>query len=95
MTDLEKMSTDELKELYVRIESELKKRAAKEKAEARRKILEIANTHQINLADLASKERQYRNPDNQWETWNGRGRKPKWVKKWLDAGGKMEDLEVK
>lgn len=94
MNDLKSMSPDELRELRSQIEAELKKREAKEKQEARKKILEIANTHGINIADLASKERQYRNPDNQWESWNGRGRKPKWVKDWLAKGRSLEELEV-
>lgn len=94
MNDLKNMSPDELRELRAQVDAELKKREAKEKQEARRKILEIANTHGINIADLASKERQYRNPDNQWESWNGRGRKPKWVKEWLESGRSLEELEV-
>ncbi|EIJ6113756.1 H-NS histone family protein [Salmonella enterica] len=94
MNDLKNMSPDELRELRAQVDAELKKREAKEKQEARRKILEIANTHGINIADLASKERQYRNPDNQWESWNGRGRKPKWVKEWLESGKSLEELEV-
>lgn len=91
---LKAMSPDELRELKSLIDAELKKREAKEKQEARRRILEIANTHGINIADLASKEHQYRNPDNQWEVWNGRGRKPRWVKEWLAKGKKLEELEV-
>ncbi|HAZ7924890.1 TPA: H-NS histone family protein [Escherichia coli] len=41
-----------------------------------------------------STERQTPNPDDQWETWNGRGRKPKWVKEWLAKGHSLEELEV-
>ena len=94
MSDLKNMSFDELRAQRAQIDAELKKREAKEKREARKKILEIANTHGINIAELASKERQYRNPDNQWETWSGRGRKPKWVKEWLAKGNSLEELEV-
>ena len=35
----------------------------------------------------------YRNPANAAETWTGRGRKPRWVIEWLDAGKSLEDLQ--
>ncbi len=38
---------------------------------------------------------KYRNPDNTEETWSGRGRKPDWVKAWLDAGKQLAALEIK
>ena len=34
----------------------------------------------------------YRNPANAAETWSGRGRKPKWVIEWLEAGNSLEKL---
>ncbi len=34
----------------------------------------------------------YRNPSNSAETWSGRGRMPKWLKRELDAGKKLEDF---
>lgn len=88
------MNPDKLREIRAQIDAELKKRQVKDKQNARRKILEIANIHGINIADLVKKERHYRNPDNQWELWNGRGRKPKWIKEWLKRGYKLEELEV-
>ncbi|EJF80502.1 H-NS family nucleoid-associated regulatory protein [Bartonella doshiae] len=94
MNDLKNMNLDELQEMRLQIDVELKKRQAKEKLNARRKILEIASAHGINIADLVNKERYYRNPNNQWELWNGRGRKPKWVKAWLESGYSLEELEV-
>lgn len=36
----------------------------------------------------------YRNPDNEEETWGGRGRKPAWVKAWLEGGKSLDDLKV-
>ncbi|WP_273720601.1 MULTISPECIES: H-NS histone family protein [unclassified Bartonella] len=94
MDDLKKMNFDELQEMRAQIDVELKRRQAKEKQNARRKILEIASAHGIDIADLVSKERHYRNPNNQWELWNGRGRRPKWIKEWLESGCTLEELEV-
>lgn len=95
MKEIKDMSDDDLKELCAKINSELKKREAKQKTAARRRIVEIAKSHDIDLSELASQERQYRNPDDQWQTWNGKGRKPKWVKDWLDKGGSLDELEIK
>lgn len=94
MDDLKRLSLDQLRSLQLRIETEIRKREAKERHAAQRQILEIASRHEINLADLADKERHYRNPDNPWQFWNGRGRKPKWVNTWLASGKRLEDLET-
>ncbi|MBF0183923.1 MAG: H-NS histone family protein [Magnetococcales bacterium] len=36
---------------------------------------------------------KYRNPHNAQQSWSGKGRKPNWVVAYLDAGGRMEELE--
>lgn len=37
---------------------------------------------------------KYRHPEQANLTWTGRGRKPRWVTKWLDEGKTMETLAV-
>ncbi len=37
---------------------------------------------------------KYRNPDEETETWSGRGRKPKWLEKSLKEGKKLEDFLI-
>ena len=37
---------------------------------------------------------QFRNPANAERQWTGRGRQPKWVKEWLDAGKVLDELRV-
>jgi len=37
---------------------------------------------------------KYRHPEQTDLTWTGRGRKPRWVTKWLEDGNKMEALAV-
>ena len=91
------MSTEELQEARAVIDAELKKREAKTRAEAKRKILELAETNGIDLDVLAATAKgtkRYRNPDNQFETWSGKGRQPKWVKAHLAAGRALSDLEI-
>jgi DNA-binding protein H-NS len=38
---------------------------------------------------------KYRAPDNAKLVWTGRGRPPAWVKSWVDAGKKIDDLLIK
>lgn len=37
---------------------------------------------------------KYRNPENQAETWTGRGRQPKWVAAKIAAGGTLDSLKI-
>lgn len=37
---------------------------------------------------------KYRNPDDESQTWTGRGRKPLWVVAQLDSGANIEDLAI-
>jgi DNA-binding protein H-NS len=39
-------------------------------------------------------EPKYRNPDNQAETWAGRGATPRWLKALLGAGRKIEEFTI-
>ncbi|WP_312487812.1 ParB/RepB/Spo0J family partition protein [Massilia timonae] len=44
-------------------------------------------------ARAASTEVRYRHPDLT-QTWTGRGRAPKWVRDWIDAGKTLDSLQV-
>ena len=37
---------------------------------------------------------KYRNPDDESQTWTGRGRKPLWVVAQLDSGANIEDFAI-
>lgn len=39
-------------------------------------------------------EPKYRSPADASLTWTGRGKKPKWVQEWLDAGNALEALLI-
>lgn len=98
VTRLQNATTTELEKWRGDIDSELQKREAKERADAKRKILELAGTHGIDLSELSNKaigDAKYRNPDNPFEAWSGRGRKPKWVKEWLDKGASLDELVIR
>lgn len=85
---MNKIKSIRKEDLRAQNDTELKKQ------EARRKIFEIANAHGINLAEMVRKECRYRNPDNPWKLWNGRGRRPKWINQWLASGRLLEELKV-
>ena len=97
---LEKATNEQLTEWKQAIDSEIEKRQSRERAEARKKIRELAETHGIDLASLSpgitgkKHEAKYRNPNDQFTTWSGIGRKPKWVAEWLAAGKALEDLRI-
>lgn len=38
---------------------------------------------------------KYANPENELETWSGRGRKPAWVISYLETGKPLDDLLIK
>ena len=38
---------------------------------------------------------KYQSKTNPKDTWTGRGRKPKWVEDYLEAGKKLADIEIK
>lgn len=92
MKNLQDMTDEQLKEQRQQIDAELQKRLAKQKSDAKRQIVELAKNHNINLGELAGKEKVYKNPENPWETWSGKGRKPKWVTDALAAGKTLDDL---
>lgn len=98
---LENATSEQLNQWQNAISSEMQKRLTKERAEARKKIREIADAHGIDLAKMATgtthkrTEGKYRNPNDQFSTWTGIGRKPKWVTEWLAAGNELADLEIK
>lgn len=103
--DLSTMSVADLRALQDTIKQELKKREGQEIANARSQIMAIAQSLGMPLKDLmngAASTRaksgpvavQFRNPENAAEQWTGRGRQPKWVKAWLEAGKSLDATRV-
>lgn len=94
--ELDAMDVDQLQLLATAVAAALRKKASGEKRKARERIRELAALHEIDLAELAATNsrvpRPYRNPDNQFETWSGRGRKPTWLVTLLASGRTLEEL---
>lgn len=95
--DLEAMTDEQLSDIRQRVEGEMRKREAKRRRETRKQIVELARREGIDLASLAGQageQTKYRDPENQFNVWSGRGRKPDWVRKCLERGLKLDDLKV-
>ncbi len=107
--DLTGMSVAELRALSEEVKIQLEKTEEDERRQAFEAIVEAAKKVGLAPKDLlrrygqdapaaaAAKEAPaaaYRNPANAAETWTGRGRKPRWVIEWLDAGKSLEDLQA-
>ena len=105
--DLSNMSSADLRNLQEQVKRELKQREGQDRAKAREQILAIAQSVGLPLKDLVggavaarggkktgTVAPRYRNPADASQQWTGRGRQPKWVKEWLDAGKDIDGLKV-
>lgn len=94
--DIEGFDKDALLALRSAIDDRLKRIAQSERAKARRTIVELAGEHKIDLAELATQTRSpaYRDPENAFNVWSGRGRQPTWVRERIAGGSTLEDLRA-
>ncbi|MCU1496036.1 MAG: histidinol phosphate phosphatase [Acidimicrobiaceae bacterium] len=101
--DLSNLSVADLRALQDQVSKQLKVAAQQDIAKAREEIQAIAQRAGISLQELVKGGAraksgkvavQYRNPANADQQWTGRGRRPQWVKEWLDAGKTLDELRV-
>ena len=105
--DLTTLSAAELRTLLEDVKAQLERTEEEERRLAYEAIVEAAKKVGLAPKDILRrygaepgtaavvKENtgpSYRNPANAAETWSGRGRKPKWVIEWLEAGNSLEKL---
>jgi DNA-binding protein H-NS len=104
LSNLSSLSSAELRTLQEQLKQELKQRESHDLAKAREEILAIAKSVGLPLQELlasgapraktGSVAPRYRNPADTSQLWTGRGRQPKWVKDWLEAGKDIAGLKV-
>lgn len=103
--NLDDFSISELIELQSDIEKAITKRQEAEKADLRAQMQAMAAKAGYTIDELlvdgksagkprAAAKPKYRNPENASETWSGRGRKPKWVVAYLEAGNALENALI-
>ena len=99
--NLSNMNLADLRDLEEKTRREIKKREAEELVRAREEILSIAQKLGVPLKDILGAQvrakstkaaTHYRHPDNTELHWSGRGRKPGWVKQWIEAGQPLDAL---
>jgi len=100
---LSNLSVVDLRGLQENVKQELNNRERQEVAAAREKIIAIAKSVGVSVSELIGGSVraksgpvavQYRHPDDASQQWTGRGRQPKWVKEWLDAGKSLDMVRV-
>jgi len=99
--DLDKLSLRELRDLRNKVEKAISTFEDRRKREALAAVETAAREFGFSLADLADAKSsrskvapKYANPADPEATWTGRGRKPRWIVEALDAGRKLEELEI-
>lgn len=106
MINFDDYTLEQLQALSIDLQSVIRARQHAAKREVSRTILEMANTHDIDIEDLirAKKElssqarsttAKYANPNDPSETWSGRGRHPQWAKTYTENGGNLDDCLIK
>lgn len=111
LKELREMSVKQLEKLKKDIEKQIERLETKRLDEARAEAAKIAAKFGVDISELAKGstrrkttkakssrpkgEPKYANPANPSQTWTGRGRKPKWVQEWIDAGKPIEELEIR
>lgn len=100
--DLANSPLKELLEFQTKLNKAIELRKKSEKYEVYARITAIASESGFSLDELLNQKSlkktpttiKYRNPNNQTETWAGRGRKPKWVEELIAEGKSLEDFAV-
>lgn len=97
---LRSLSTDELWALHEEIGDALGKKLAAEKKtlEDRLKLLKRAPVDQTprepERRPYPPVYPKFKNPDDPSETWAGRGKQPRWLKKQLRSGKRIDDFRI-
>ncbi len=97
--DISNLSVAELEALKGSIDTAISSRRQTELVGLREAIEEMLEKAGFTLEEVmqarpAKKrviEPKYFNPNNQEQTWSGRGRKPSWVEELLASGGSLEN----
>lgn len=103
--DLESLSVEELQSLSAKANNLIQAKEDKEIQAVYDQMVALAANVGKTLSEMAvwggnkSRKRKavpqkYRDPENEANTWTGRGMKPKWVLAKLEAGRKLEEFLI-
>jgi DNA-binding protein H-NS len=105
--NVDKLSLKDLVDLETKVQKAIAAARDRERAELKKKVADLAETHGFSVAELFGGGRgrgpgksksvgvaKYANPENRADTWTGRGRKPNWLVERLKNGAKLSDFEI-
>lgn len=108
--DISNLSVAELKHLTSEAEALIESKKEQELDAAYKQVLQIASDHGVSVEELMTRggksakskssstrkpvAPRYRNPDNQQETWTGRGKQPRWLAAKIAAGASLESFLI-
>jgi len=105
--NVDKLSLKDLVDLEAKVKKAISAARDRERAELKKKVADLAETHGFSVAELFGTGRgrgagkgksvgvaKYANPDNRADTWTGRGRKPNWLVDRLKKGAKLSDFAI-
>ena len=103
LPDLSNLSIAELTSVISSAESLIAEKQVAKRSELLDQFKAMAATEGLDFEDLVGKgagrvrqkaKPKYKNPEDGAETWSGRGKKPRWVIKNLDAGRTLESMAI-
>ena len=96
--ELRSMSTDELWDLFEKVNSTLAAKIEAEKAKLNERLRRIESVSTAGVRDVRRPyppvRAKYKNPNNPAEVWSGRGRQPRWIREQLKAGKNLDQLLI-
>jgi DNA-binding protein H-NS len=100
-SEMKSLSIDELWMLHEAIAATLTEKLAAESRLLDERLRLLATTHAEHTVKASRRRRPYprvlpkfRNPDKPSETWAGRGKQPRWIRKQLRSGKRMDDFRI-
>jgi len=96
---LKSMSTDQLMDLYQKVQLTLADKLQAEKAKIEERLRRVKSVGGVVTRDRLRRPYplvlpKYKNPRNPTEIWSGRGKQPLWVREQLEAGKNLDQFLI-
>jgi DNA-binding protein H-NS len=93
------MSTEELWSLYEQVSSTLARKVTEEKARLEERLRRVQAAGNVFTLDRVRRPYpkvlpKYQNPQNDAETWSGRGKQPRWLAAQLRSGKSLNSFLI-
>lgn len=99
--NIDNLSFSELKVLGALVEQRKRQLLVERRDEVRRRLIAEARQEGFTIAELfpavtapANGGAVYANPANPFQTWQGRGKRPRWLVTALESGRTLDDLRI-